>query len=127
MAIEYQSGPRSGLAIVTQGYGDLGANISWRWQDYKDESPWGVHNLAGGVAEWTSSMYDEKAKPNDPVYGQRAIRGNAWSLPPNGLECAFRTSGQPDYFHPTIGFRPALDWPVKALPGAEAATTAAAQ
>ena len=39
--------PGAGLAIVTQGYGDLGANISWRWQDYKDESPWGVHNLAG--------------------------------------------------------------------------------
>ncbi len=105
--------PGRGLAIVTQGYGDSGANMSWKWEDYKDESPFGVHNLAGGVAEWTSSLYDEKAKPTDPVYGQRAIRGNAWSLPPTGLECAFRTSGQPDYFHPTIGFRLAADWPVK--------------
>ena len=105
--------PGRGLAVVTQGYGDSGANISWKWEDYKDESPFGVHNLAGGVAEWTSSLYDEKAKATDPVYGQRAIRGNAWSLPPTGLECAFRTSGQPDYFHPTIGFRLATDWPVK--------------
>ena len=105
--------PGRGLAVVTQGYGDSGANISWKWEDYKDESPFGVHNLAGGVAEWTSSLYDEKAKSTDPVYGQRAIRGNAWSLPPTGLECAFRTSGQPDYFHPTIGFRLATDWPVK--------------
>jgi len=32
--------------------------ISWKWQDYKDESPWGVHDLAGGVAEWTQSAYD---------------------------------------------------------------------
>ncbi|HTC94768.1 MAG TPA: SUMF1/EgtB/PvdO family nonheme iron enzyme [Terriglobales bacterium] len=105
--------PGRGLAIVMQGYGDSGANISWKWEDYKDESPFGVHNLAGGVAEWTSSLYDEKAKPTDPVYGQRAIRGDAWSLPPTGLQCAFRTSGQPDYFHPTIGFRLATDWPVK--------------
>ncbi len=103
--------PGKGLAVVTQGYGDTGNSMSWKWEDYKDESPWGIHNLAGGVAEWTMSPYDPKAKPEDPVFGQQAIRGNAWSLPPVGLECAFRTSGQPDYFHPTIGFRMALDYP----------------
>jgi eukaryotic-like serine/threonine-protein kinase len=107
--------PGKGLAVVTQGYGDTGSNISWKWQDYKDESPAGVHNLAGGVAEWTSSQYDPKAAATDPVYGQHAIRGNAWSLPPTGLECSFRTSGQPDYFHPTIGFRLALDYPVQTI------------
>ena len=105
--------PGKGLAVVTQGYGDTGANMSWKWEDYKDESPWGVHNLAGGAAEWTGSLYDPNASPQDPVYGQYAIRGNAWALPPTGLECAFRTSGLPDYFHPTIGFRLALDYPVK--------------
>jgi hypothetical protein len=31
------------------------------------------------------------------------------------LECAFRTSGQPDYFHPTLGFRIALDYPIKRI------------
>ena len=105
--------PGKGLAVVTQGYGDTGGSMSWKWEDYKDESPWGIHNLAGGAAEWTMSKYDPKAKPEDPVFGQLAIRGNAWALPPVGLECAFRTSGQPDYFHPTIGFRLALDYPVK--------------
>jgi len=104
--------PGKRLAVVTQGYGDTGSSMSWKWEDYKDESPWGIHNLAGGAAEWTLSLYDPKAKPEDPVYGQYAIRGNAWALPPVGLECAFRTSGQPDYFHPTIGFRIALDFPV---------------
>ena len=103
--------PGKGLAVVTQGYGDAGNNMSWKWEDYKDESPWGIHNLAGGAAEWTMSAYDANAKLEDPVYGQFAIRGNAWALPPVGLECAFRTSGQPDYFHPTIGFRMALDHP----------------
>jgi formylglycine-generating enzyme required for sulfatase activity len=105
--------PGKGLAVVTQGYGDTGSKISWKWEDYKDESPWGVHNLAGGAAEWTASLYDPNASPQDPVFGQYAIRGNAWALPPTGLECAFRTSGLPDYFHPTIGFRLALDYPVQ--------------
>jgi serine/threonine protein kinase/formylglycine-generating enzyme required for sulfatase activity len=103
--------PGKGLAVVTQGYGDMGNKMSWKWEDYKDESPWGIHNLAGGVAEWTMSLFDPNAKPEDPVFQQHAIRGNAWALPPVGLECAFRTSGQPDYFHPTIGFRLALDSP----------------
>ena len=107
--------PGKGLAVVTQGYGDTGANMSWKWENYKDESPWGIHNLAGGAAEWTMSKFDPTAKPEDPVFGQLAIRGNAWALPPVGLECAFRTSGQPDYFHPTIGFRMALDYPVKRI------------
>jgi serine/threonine-protein kinase len=113
--------PAKGLAIILQGYGDSGSAVSWKWQDYKDESPWGVHNLAGGVAEWTQSPYDPNAKDTDPVYGQYAIRGNAWSLPPTGLECSFRTSGQPDYFHPTIGFRLAADYPVKATEGYDSA------
>ena len=113
--------PAKGLAIILQGYGDSGSAISWKWQDYKDESPWGVHDLAGGVAEWTQSPYDPNAKQTDPVYGQYSIRGNAWSLPPTGLECSFRTSGQPDYFHPTIGFRLASDYPVKATEGYDSA------
>jgi serine/threonine protein kinase/formylglycine-generating enzyme required for sulfatase activity len=105
--------PGKGLAVVTQGYGDTGGSMSWKWEDYKDESPWGIHNLAGGAAEWTSSLFDPEAKQEDPVFGQYSIRGNAWALPPVGLECAFRTSGRPDYFHPTIGFRLALDHPYR--------------
>lgn len=101
-----------GFAFLLQSYSDMGGDRSWHWEDYKDESPWGVHNLAGGVAEWTSSAYNPAARAGDAEYGQFAIRGDAWSLPPVGLECAFRTSGQPEYFHPTIGFRLALDYPV---------------
>jgi serine/threonine protein kinase/formylglycine-generating enzyme required for sulfatase activity len=101
------------IAFILAGYNDTAGDRSWKWEDYKDESPWGVHDLAGGVAEWTSSIYKPAALAGDAEYGQYAIRGNAWSLPPVGLECAFRTSGQPEYFHPTIGFRLALDYPVK--------------
>jgi serine/threonine protein kinase/formylglycine-generating enzyme required for sulfatase activity len=103
--------PGDGFAIVTQGYGDVGNDMAWAWNDAFDESPWGVHNMAGAVAEWTASLFSPGAADSDPVQGQYSIRGNAWALPPVGLECAFRTSGQPDYFHPTIGFRLALDYP----------------
>ena len=92
--------PALGLATVLSGYGDSGADVSWDWRDGADESPWGVHSLAGSVAEWTSSARSDT---------ETVIRGNAWSIQPVGLECAFRTSGRDDYFHPTIGFRLALD------------------
>lgn len=103
--------PGDGFAIVTQGYGDMGNDMKWDWNEAFDESPWGVHNMAGAVAEWTNSLFSPGAADSDPVQGQYSIRGNAWALPPVGLDCAFRTSGQPDYFHPTIGFRLALDEP----------------
>jgi formylglycine-generating enzyme required for sulfatase activity len=106
----YAWGDRAGPGAASQGYGG-GAGTGWSWRDRKDESPWGLLNMAGGVGEWTSSPYDTQAVPGQPAYGQLAIRGNAWSLSPVGLECAFRTSGRPDYFHPTIGFRLALDYP----------------
>ena len=105
--------PGIGFAVVTQGYGGQPGGMSWAWKDYKDESPWGAHNLAGGAAEWTGSYFKADAAESDPVYHQFAIRGNAWALPPVGLMCNFRTSGQPNYFHPTIGFRLALDYPVQ--------------
>jgi formylglycine-generating enzyme required for sulfatase activity len=102
--------PGSGLAAVSQGYGDMKGEIAWNWKDNLDESVWGVHNLAGGAAEWTMSPFSPEAQPGDPVFGQYSIRGNAWALQPVGLRCAFRTSGQADYFHPTIGFRLAMDY-----------------
>ena len=104
--------PGQGLAISSPN-GDLAAVNNWRWQSYKDESPWGIHNLAGGAAEWTSSNYTDK--PSDPNYGARTIKGNAFGQQPAGLECAFRANGQPDYTHPTVGFRLAADWPVKRI------------
>ncbi len=99
-AFSWGAAPAVGLATVLSGYGDSGATVSWDWRDGADESPWGVHSMAGSVAEWTSTQ----RTPTEAV-----IRGNAWSIQPVGLRCAFRTSGREDYFHPTIGFRLALD------------------
>lgn len=109
--------PGQGLAILLSSSGQLPASASWRWQDYKDESPWGIRNLAGGVAEWTGSTYAQN--PSETGYGQHTVKGNAWSLPPTGLECGFRASGADDYTHPTIGFRLAADWPLKRIATAQ--------
>jgi len=102
--------PGQGLAVTAEN-GDLMSVPSLRWQDYKDESPWGIHNMAGSVAEWTSSKYTEKS--SDPNFGAFTVKGNAFSQQPQGLECAFRAAGQPGFVHPTIGLRLAADWPLK--------------
>src|SRR5207237_188967 len=35
--------PGQGLALVLPSSGQPAANASWRWQDYQDASPWGLH------------------------------------------------------------------------------------
>lgn len=99
--------PAEGVAITS-----LDGNTDWDWRHYKDESPWGAHHISGSVAEWTASSFDTQRKP-----GQYTVRGNAWSLPPAGLACAFRTPVRPESTRATIGFRLAADWPVKAFTG----------
>jgi hypothetical protein len=75
-----------------------------------DVSPFGVWDMAGSQAEWCQDTFDDRL-------GEYAIRGNAWALQPIGLETAFRTSGPPDYFHATIGFRLAIDAGVPRVEG----------
>lgn len=101
------SKPASGVAIT-----NVAATTDWSWQHYQDESPWGAHNMSGSVAEWTASSFDTQQKP-----GEHTVRGNAWSLPPAGLACAFRTSATSESTRTTVGFRLAADWPVKLRTG----------
>ncbi|MEK7485616.1 MAG: SUMF1/EgtB/PvdO family nonheme iron enzyme, partial [Planctomycetota bacterium] len=99
------------FARLTQGYGGM----SWSELENKDEnktkdeSPFGVHHLAGSVAEWVEGFFDPESAKSANQEKEREvlhiIRGNAWGLTPIGLECAFRTNGPQDYFHLTIGFR----------------------
>ncbi|HEX6728581.1 MAG TPA: SUMF1/EgtB/PvdO family nonheme iron enzyme, partial [Pyrinomonadaceae bacterium] len=65
---------------------------------FSDQSVFGVWDLTGSQAEWCA---DEFAGRD----GEHVLRGNAWALQPVGLETAFRTSGRPDYFHASTGFR----------------------
>jgi serine/threonine-protein kinase len=87
-------------ARLSQGY--TSANNIRSNGRFADESVFGVWDLTGGQAEWCADDFGGRT-------GERVLRGNAWALQPVGLETAFRTSGPPDYFHSTTGFRLARD------------------
>lgn len=88
-------------ARLSQGYGSR-SNNAWNARSFADESVFGVWDLTGSQAEWCADEFAGRA-------GEYVLRGNAWALQPVGLETSFRTSGAPDYFHATTGFRLAAD------------------
>ncbi|MFN3199807.1 MAG: SUMF1/EgtB/PvdO family nonheme iron enzyme [Bradymonadia bacterium] len=65
-----------------------------------DISPYGVHDMAGGVREWTSSWFDEH---------QRAIRGGSWNLYAFLCHPAGRFGQYPTTRLSSIGFRVVID------------------
>ena len=89
-------------ARLSQGYGSR-SNSAWDARQFSDESVFGIWDLTGSQAEWCADEFGGR-------YGEYVLRGNAWGLQPVGLETAFRTSGAPDYFHATTGFRLARDF-----------------
>lgn len=101
---------------------------------YPDSAgPYGVHDLAGNVLEWTRTRWGPN--PAVPEYGYpytpddgretpahahgpnpdsldpadrrylRVLRGGAFNLGASCLRCAFRTGGAPARGRPNIGFR----------------------
>jgi formylglycine-generating enzyme required for sulfatase activity len=61
-----------------------------------DTSPYGVHDMAGGVREWTSSTYSE---------GQVVIRGGTWGDDAIDCRVACRAGLQPPFRFSFVGFR----------------------
>lgn len=84
-----------------------------------DESPQGVRDLAGGVREWTSSLftatgqgYEGRGAMHASVSSfDRVCRGGAWSLHEVFSLLTSRTSMRPDARSDSVGFRLALDPP----------------
>ncbi|TNE90440.1 MAG: hypothetical protein EP330_08065 [Deltaproteobacteria bacterium] len=74
-----------------------GAPRPWRVDDYPvDESVYGVVDMAGGMREWTSSLYDE---------GQIVIRGGTWGDDAEDCRCACRSGIQSDFRYSFVAFR----------------------
>ncbi len=103
------------------------------------DSPYGLHDMAGNVWEWTDSVYDPFAythpattatcesalaafadlrRRNDqsftgamgiPTQCQRVLRGGAWNYWPAGLRSSNRVHHEPTGRYPVSGFRCAAD------------------
>jgi len=77
-------------------------------------SPYGVHDMAGNVMEWTASWY--KPYPGSTLrreaYGERyrVLKGGSWENPSIPYaRSAFRHPVDPAGDHPAHGFRCAMD------------------
>ena len=80
------------------------------------DSPWGVADMAGNVAEWTATTYQpyDPSRRYDPVYAAAAgryvvVRGGSWMNFRYQLRTSERIACDPSYENFATGFRCAAD------------------
>ncbi len=79
------------------------------------ENPFGLHDSAGNVWEWTGSLYvkhcggAEMQLAGRDETGLRVVRGGSWGTEPRNLRSASRLRSTPDYRGNNVGFRLAQD------------------
>lgn len=67
-----------------------------------DVSPFGIRDMAGSIAEWTSSFYDAERRA-------RCVKGGAWSTRAHRCRASFRASMLEHHVSGDLGFRLACD------------------
>jgi formylglycine-generating enzyme required for sulfatase activity len=78
---------------------------------YFSPNPFGLHDIAGNVREWTCSKYQEKytGKEQDCVtevaLGDRVERGGAWSHRGKEMRVSSRQKSLPEAEYSNVGFR----------------------
>ncbi len=88
---------------------------------HNDPNEWGLYDMGGNVAEWTSNAFDEiayqytddlnpdyeyEALPNDPPEKKRkVVRGGSWKDVAYYMQCGVRTYEYQDSAKSYIGFR----------------------
>ena len=106
-------------------YADDGGNTSMAVASYAPND-FGLYDMSGNVAEWTSSAFDESAYsfthdfnptykynalPDDPhVMKRKVIRGGSWKDIGFYLQCGTRTYEYQDSAKSYIGFRCVRDY-----------------
>jgi formylglycine-generating enzyme required for sulfatase activity len=83
-------------------------------------SEYGVHNMAGNVIEWVSSLYLPypydmfDGREDLEASGERVLRGGSWldSDSENEVRSAYRQMADPSHFSENIGFRCVRDDPL---------------
>lgn len=101
------------------GLKDSDETVSRSGHQTKGQSPYGVHDLAGNLYEWTLDWYDEQfysttptVNPRGPSEGTAKVqRGGSYTNTPYRLRSTFRTKGDPTEHEPNVGFRCAQDAP----------------
>lgn len=79
----------------------------------KNESPFGVQDMAGNAWEWVTDYFDDgyyadapmRDPRNDRPGASRVMRGGSWSFAGNGARVAYRYFGAPDLRDDAVGFR----------------------
>ena len=106
-------------------YADDGGVLTMRVASYQPNE-WGLFDMAGNVAEWTASAYDESsyrfvhdlnptyerwARPDDPpVMKRKVVRGGSWKDVEYFLRVGVRTYEYQDSSNTFIGFRTVRDF-----------------
>lgn len=82
-------------------------------------SPWGCLDMAGNVAEWTTTTYEPNPKDSQPFNGRHGlivVRGGSWDDESKGCRSSARDVRRtPFYRSTTVGFRCASDVPPREL------------
>ena len=93
---------------------DDGAMITARAGSYA-ANPWGLHDMAGNVSEWTRSAY--RPYPYDPAdgrdaatpSGEKVVRGGSWHVRPTEAGSAHRWKYPAWRKVFNVGFRPIIE------------------
>jgi iron(II)-dependent oxidoreductase len=81
-------------------------------------SPWGAHDMAGNVSEWTATVYEADARDGKVFqgrHGQPIIRGGSWDDSFRSCRVSARDVHRSPYYRSTtVGFRCVAD---RGMPG----------
>jgi sulfatase modifying factor 1 len=107
---EWEYAARAGLATHYSGSDNAGTVAVYNRQKpnpggSKSPNHFGIYDMSGNIAEWSSSWYDS-------VADLKSVKGGAYNShisPVNQLAIAYRTGERPDSRQPFIGFRVAWD------------------
>lgn len=114
-----QAAPEPGLAIFGKYHAHEIPLVAAVDSGEEGRSPYGLHHMAGNVAEWVRdwfgfdyyAMIPERNPPGPSSGRYKGVRGGSWKSKPNMLRTATRGGSPPDQRSPTIGFRCAQSKP----------------